>query len=61
MLELVDLLIQIAEKDKQIHLLEKRTEDLENYTRMNEIIITGLKVKPRLYTYENGGNPVSRI
>lgn len=29
MLELVDLLIQIAEKDKQIYLLEKRTGDLE--------------------------------
>ncbi len=50
-----------AEKDKQIAHLERRVTDLEQYTRMNDVIITGLHVKHGSYTrvvsVENGGNP----
>ncbi|KAJ8383514.1 hypothetical protein AAFF_G00220310 [Aldrovandia affinis] len=38
-----------AEKDKKIAFLEKRVDDLEQYTRMNDIIVTGLETKPRTY------------
>jgi len=33
------------EKDKRIAVLENRVADLEQYTRMNDVIITGLRVK----------------
>lgn len=39
----------IKEKDKTINELEKRIDNLEQYTRMEDIIITGLSVKPRSY------------
>lgn len=39
----------INEKDKTINELEKRIDNLEQYTRMEDIIITGLSVKPRSY------------
>ncbi|KAJ8351141.1 hypothetical protein AAFF_G00146530 [Aldrovandia affinis] len=38
-----------AEKDKKIAFLEKRVDDLEQYTRMSDIILTGLETKPRTY------------
>ncbi|MEQ2218812.1 hypothetical protein XENOCAPTIV_008504 [Xenoophorus captivus] len=37
------------EKDKRIAVLENRVADLEQYTRMNEVIITGLHVRPHSY------------
>ncbi|MEQ2297777.1 hypothetical protein AMECASPLE_038129 [Ameca splendens] len=37
------------EKDKRIAVLENRVADLEQYTRMNEVIITGLCVRPHSY------------
>ncbi|KAI4814130.1 hypothetical protein KUCAC02_003336 [Chaenocephalus aceratus] len=37
------LRIQNAEKDKRLEYLENRVEDLEQYTRINDVIITGLK------------------
>ncbi|KAI2645669.1 Orotate phosphoribosyltransferase [Labeo rohita] len=40
---------QNIEKDKWIMLLENRVADLEQYTRMNDIIVTGLEIKPRSY------------
>ncbi|KAJ8404636.1 hypothetical protein AAFF_G00334990 [Aldrovandia affinis] len=47
------------EKDKKIAILENRVADLEQYTRINDVIITGLSIKPRSYaravTPENGG------
>ncbi|KAM3613048.1 uncharacterized protein V6R79_019378 [Siganus canaliculatus] len=60
-LELVEevktLRIQNAEKDKRLAYLEGRVADLEQYTRMNEVIITGLRVKPRSYARAvNGDN-----
>ncbi|KAI9533659.1 hypothetical protein NQZ68_021329 [Dissostichus eleginoides] len=55
------LRIQNAEKDKRLEYLESRKEDLEQYTRINDVIITGLKVKPRSYARavgaDAGGEP----
>lgn len=52
-LELVEkvktLRIQNTEKDKRLAYLESRVADLEQYTRMNDVIITGLHVKPQSY------------
>ncbi|KAJ8416221.1 hypothetical protein AAFF_G00382430 [Aldrovandia affinis] len=49
------------EKDKKIAILENRVADLEQYTRINDVIITGLSIKLRSYaravTPENGGEP----
>lgn len=53
------LRLQNAEKDKRICYLESKVADLEQYTRMNDVIITGLQIKPRSYaravTANNGG------
>ncbi|KAJ8401986.1 hypothetical protein AAFF_G00372210, partial [Aldrovandia affinis] len=62
-LELVEevnaLRIQNAEKDRRLDYLENRVADLEQYTRMNDIIVTGLRIKPRSYakavTADHGG------
>ena len=43
------LKIEAQEKDKKIHELEKRVQDIEQYTRMEDVIITGMNVKPRSY------------
>ncbi|CAJ1074320.1 hypothetical protein DPX16_5149 [Xyrichtys novacula] len=47
-----------AEKDKQIAHLERRVMDLEQSSRMNDVIITGLHIKPGSYAHavsmENG-------
>lgn len=37
------------EKDVKIDQLENRLSDLEQYTRLNDVIITGLPTKPRSY------------
>ncbi|KAJ8389951.1 hypothetical protein AAFF_G00112360 [Aldrovandia affinis] len=66
-LELVEevkaLRIQNAEKDRRLDYLENRVADLEQYSRMNYIIVTGLHIKPWSYakavTADNGGSPVS--
>ena len=39
----------IAEKDKQIECLEEKVEELEQYSRRDNIIITGLKTRHRTY------------
>ncbi|KAL3045288.1 hypothetical protein OYC64_013533 [Pagothenia borchgrevinki] len=41
--------IQNIEKDKKITFLENRVADLEQYTRMNDLIISGLKTRHRSY------------
>ncbi len=41
--------MQNAEKDKRLAYLENRVADLEQYTGMNDIVITGLPIKPRSY------------
>ncbi|MEQ2208023.1 hypothetical protein XENOCAPTIV_023342 [Xenoophorus captivus] len=38
-----------VEKNKRITVLENHMADLEQYTRMNDVIITGLRVRPRSY------------
>lgn len=43
------LRIQNAEKDKKIAYLESKVADLEQYSRINDVIITGLHIKPRSY------------
>lgn len=47
--EVKELKRQNDEKDKKITALENRVADLEQYTRMNDLIITGLEIKPRTY------------
>ena len=50
----------IKERDKTIELLEKRVDDLEQYSRIDDVIITGLDVKPRSYARAvAGGGHVS--
>ncbi|KAI9547192.1 hypothetical protein NQZ68_020013 [Dissostichus eleginoides] len=48
-IEVKELRIQNAEKDKRITYLESRVEDLEQYNRMNNIIVTGLNITPPSY------------
>ncbi|KAJ8279327.1 hypothetical protein COCON_G00063930 [Conger conger] len=40
---------QNTEKEKVISSLENRVADLEQYTRINDIIVSGLEIKPRSY------------
>lgn len=47
--EVKALRLQNIEKEKWIMSLENRVADLEQYTRMNDIILTGLEIKPRSY------------
>ena len=47
--EVKTLRIQNAEKDKQLADLENKVEELEQYTRINNVIVSGLQVKPRSY------------
>lgn len=39
----------VRERDKTIEEFEKRIDNLEQYTRMEDVIITGLAIKPRSY------------
>lgn len=59
--EVKALRIQNAEKDRRLAYLENRVADLEQYTRMNDVIITGLRIKPRSYARavaaDNVGGP----
>ena len=41
--------LEDEEKDKKIMFLESRVSDLEQSTRMNDFIITGLKIKPWVF------------
>lgn len=47
--EVKALRLQNIEKEKRIASLEERVADLEQYTRTNDIIVTGLYIKPRSY------------
>ncbi|KAL4006238.1 SH2 domain protein 2A [Sarotherodon galilaeus] len=59
--EVKALRIQNAEKDRRLAYLENRVADLEQYTRINDVIITGLRIKPRSYARavaaDNVGGP----
>lgn len=41
----------LDEKNKRITHLENKVEDLEQYTRRNDVIVTGLKIQPRSYAH----------
>lgn len=41
--------LENEKKDRQIASLEYRVAELEQYTRINDVVITGLQVKPRSY------------
>lgn len=47
--EVKALTLENEKKGKQIAYLEYRVAELEQYTRINNVIITGLQVKPRSY------------
>lgn len=59
--EVEALRIQNEEKDKQLTFLENRVADLEQHTRINDVIISGLNIKARSYarvlTAGEGGEP----
>uniref|UniRef100_A0A1A8RDI2 Uncharacterized protein n=1 Tax=Nothobranchius rachovii TaxID=451742 RepID=A0A1A8RDI2_9TELE len=59
--EVKALRIQNAEKDQSLAFLESRVADLEQHARINDVIITGLHVKPRSYaqavTADKGEDP----
>lgn len=43
------LKLGLKEKDKKISELEKRVDDLEQYSRMDDLLISGLEIKPQNY------------
>ena len=47
--EVEALKLAVKERDKKIVELEKRLDDIEQYTRIEDVIISGVKVKPRSY------------
>ncbi|CAL8370339.1 unnamed protein product [Boreogadus saida] len=47
--EVKTLRIQNAEKDKRLDFLESRVQALEQYSRINGVIVSGLHIKPRSY------------
>lgn len=49
MKEIKELKKQNEEKDVKIVQLESRLSDLEQYTRMNDVIVTGLPTRPRSF------------
>lgn len=60
--EIKQLHLENSEKDKRIAELERRLDELEQHSRINNVIVTGLKIKPRSYaravaTDNNGGEP----
>lgn len=59
--EVKALQIQNAEKDRRLVYLERRVAELEQYTRVNDVIVTGLRIKPQSYaravTADSRGEP----
>ncbi|XP_061824509.1 uncharacterized protein [Nerophis lumbriciformis] len=47
--EVKQLRLQNVEKDRRIVDLERRVDELEQYSRMNDVVITSVKIKPRSY------------
>lgn len=47
--EMKELKKQSLEKDKKIAALESRVDELEQHSRLNNIIINGIVTKPRSY------------
>ncbi len=44
----------VKEKDQKIEVLERRVDELEQYTRMEDLIISGLETKHRTYAKYSG-------
>lgn len=44
----------VKEKDRKIEDLERRMNDMEQYSRMEDVIISGLDVKPQTYAKAAG-------
>ena len=47
--ELMELKQQNLDKDKKIASLERRLDEIEQYSRVNNVVVSGLKIKPRSY------------
>lgn len=47
--EVKQLRLRNAEKDQRIEDLERRVDELEQYSRVNDVVITGIKIRPRSY------------
>lgn len=60
LLDLIDEVQQlkpvIKEKDKKTEELEKRVEVLEQYTRINDLLISGLETTQRTYAWITAGD-----
>jgi hypothetical protein len=56
MSEIKDLKMVNEDQQNKINYLETRVSDLEQYTRMNDVIITGLVIKPRSYARALNGD-----
>lgn len=54
--EVRQLRLQIEGKDRRIADLERRVDELEQYSRTNDLVITGLPIKPRSYARAVVGN-----
>lgn len=54
--EVKQLRLQNAEKDRRIMDLERRVDELEQYTRTNDVVISGIKIKPRSYARAVAGS-----
>ncbi len=48
--------VKLKKKDDQIKELEKRLDDVEQYYRMDDLIISGLKTRHRAYSNVAAGN-----
>lgn len=57
--EVKQLRLQNSEKDRQIAQLEQRVDELEQYSRINDVIIAGIKIRPR--SYARAVNPDSEL
>ena len=53
-----DLRTQIEDKDKKIRSLESRVDELEQYTRQDDLVITGLKTRHKSYARATLSEPV---
>ena len=56
MSEIKDLKMVNEDQQNKINSLETRVSDLEQYTRRNDVIITGLVIKPRSYAWALNGD-----
>ena len=52
--EVRQLKVIIKEKDMKMNKLERRVDDLEQYSRMNDLIISGLVTKHQTYARVTG-------